>query len=126
MNRLFFSLAAIDFEDMTAPWRGNTGSARPYFIVLGAVALVSVALLVWAAFFRNRRRHHSHHHHHHHHDASAESLTPGTDGAPASDSPEPRRRRRRRRREHRPRNPTLAETGGLPPIRPDKPPEHLP
>jgi hypothetical protein len=27
------------------------------------------------------------------------------------------RRRRRRRREHRPRNPTLAETGGLPPVR---------
>jgi hypothetical protein len=30
---------------------------------------------------------------------------------------------RRRRREHRPRNPTLAETGGLPPRRPlDQPP----
>jgi hypothetical protein len=33
-----------------------------------------------------------------------------------------RRRRRRRRREHRPRNPTLAETGGLPPIRTEAPP----
>ena len=34
-----------------------------------------------------------------------------------------RRRKRRRRREHRPRNPTLAETGGLPPVRPeDQPP----
>jgi hypothetical protein len=27
----------------------------------------------------------------------------------------------RRRREHRPRHPTLAETGGLPPARPDQP-----
>lgn len=30
---------------------------------------------------------------------------------------------RRRRREHRPRNPTLAETGGLPPPRPEPPPQ---
>jgi hypothetical protein len=28
-----------------------------------------------------------------------------------------RRKHRRRRRAHRPRNPTLAETGGLPPIK---------
>lgn len=34
-----------------------------------------------------------------------------------------RRHHRRRRREHRPRNPTLADTGGLPPKRPnDQPP----
>jgi hypothetical protein len=30
-----------------------------------------------------------------------------------------RRRRRKRRRPHRPRNPTLQDTGGLPPPRPD-------
>jgi len=30
---------------------------------------------------------------------------------------------RRRRREHRPRNPTLAETGGLPPPRQEPPPQ---
>lgn len=30
-----------------------------------------------------------------------------------------RKKRRERIREHRPRNPTLQETGGLPPIRPD-------
>jgi hypothetical protein len=34
-----------------------------------------------------------------------------------------RRKWRRRRRDHRPRNPTLAETGGLPPIRQPRPPE---
>ncbi len=32
-----------------------------------------------------------------------------------------RRRVRRRRRDHRPRNPSLAESGGLPPARPDDP-----
>ncbi|MCX8107768.1 MAG: hypothetical protein N3G20_03080, partial [Verrucomicrobiae bacterium] len=35
----------------------------------------------------------------------------------AEDFSHRRHRRRRRRREHRPRNPTLAETGGLPPPR---------
>ena len=36
------------------------------------------------------------------------------DGASANQR---KRKRRRRRREHRPRNPTLAQTGGLPPVR---------
>jgi hypothetical protein len=35
------------------------------------------------------------------------------------DSERQRIRKRRRRRDHRPRNPTLNETGGLPPLRPD-------
>ncbi|MBI3852132.1 MAG: hypothetical protein HY298_17885 [Verrucomicrobia bacterium] len=45
------------------------------------------------------------------------------DGASASPPRHRHRRRHRHRKEHRPRNPTLAETGGLPPIRPeDQPP----
>jgi hypothetical protein len=35
------------------------------------------------------------------------------------------RRKRRRRRAHRPRNPSLQQTGGLPPLRPDdQPPKY--
>ena len=33
-----------------------------------------------------------------------------------------KRRRRKKKRDHRPRNPTLAETGGLPPEKPGNPP----
>jgi hypothetical protein len=48
-------------------------------------------------------------------------MNPGAEkGDPAFAMPH-RRKLRRRRRDHRPRNPTLAETGGLPPIRPDGP-----
>ena len=36
-----------------------------------------------------------------------------------SDSERRRVRKRRRKRDHRPRNPTLNQTGGLPPLRPD-------
>jgi hypothetical protein len=82
--------------------------------LLGAVCVLVLLFLTWAMFLRKRkdelsgwkveRRQHSSNgqsdasgHHHH--------------------------RRRRRRREHRPRNPTLAETGGLPPARPEPPPD---
>ena len=36
------------------------------------------------------------------------------------------RRKRIRRTEHRPRMPTLSETGGLPPLRPEEPPNPTP
>ena len=116
-------------------------------LVLGAVLAVSLLLVVWAKYLR-RSKHHSHHHHHHR--RSGEDLAPVARATPASEaagesSPDPsfppseeadadsddstsrhhhrHRRRRIRRREHRPRNPTLAETGGLPPIRnPETPP----
>lgn len=40
----------------------------------------------------------------------------------AAHHPHHRGKRRKRLRAHRPRNPTLAETGGLPPLRDDGPP----
>ncbi len=66
------------------------------FVILGL-------LVVWAVFVRHSPR-----------DPRARRL---------SDAPPPSgRRRRHRRREHRPRPPSLAETGGLPPIKPAEPP----
>jgi hypothetical protein len=44
----------------------------------------------------------------------------GDDSEEDGSDPERRRvRKRRRKRDHRPRNPTLDKTGGLPPLRPD-------
>ncbi len=57
-------------------------------------------------------------------------MDPDTDPDEDNPSEDPkedkRERKRRRRREHRPRNPTLAETGGLPPIRTERPPDGPP
>jgi hypothetical protein len=75
-------------------------SSRELGLLLGACALVVVPILVWAVYFRKRRRRHR----------SDMALNPGQ----ATYKPH---RRRSRRREHRRRNPTLAETGGLPPVR---------
>lgn len=117
--------------------------------VFGAIALIILAVMGWAVVHyrgRNRRRrhHHRHHHHHHHHgddhhphdhhrENQQEVDEPETGGHTSSEEDDAeagesetghrvRRKRRRRRREHRPRNPTLAETGGLPPIRTEAPP----
>lgn len=115
MHPLAFRLAAMDFEDFTSPLRNRNGSARDFFLILGAVGAVTVVLLLWAAFLRKRRRHRSHHHHHQPHDNVRASSPDAAQSGSFSG-----KKRRRRRREHRPRNPTLAETGGLPPAHPDK------
>ncbi|HEV2394629.1 MAG TPA: hypothetical protein VG146_19935 [Verrucomicrobiae bacterium] len=127
---LFLPFFAQDIlpELVPQPWH-KTG-ARDILIILGVLVVLTVLVLIWAAYFRKRDRDHSHHHHHHHRHQE-DSAEP----AAASDSPpsEPgeasgrhHRRRRRRRREHRPRNPTLAETGGLPPLRSQNRSEPLP
>ncbi len=81
-----------------------------FLLLMGAVAFLTLLFLVWAVFIRKRKQdladwrlQESRHSSSHHSDGSGH------------------RRRRRRRREHRPRNPTLAETGGLPPARTEPP-----
>jgi hypothetical protein len=126
--------------------KGTGFWVRDVFLVLGAVLVLSLILVVWAKYLRrskrepHRRRHHRHHHHHHSEEQSAApahaslesdaSQSPNsneemTEDDAESSQPAPHRHRRQRirRRSHRPRNPTLAETGGLPPVRnPDTPP----
>ena len=92
-------------------------------IVLGAVVLVLLAVLGWALLVRGqrkrsarredrRRRRHS----------FAKNAAKGV----AEIREYVKERRRHRRRAHRPRNPTLSETGGLPPVRgEDDPPPRI-
>jgi hypothetical protein len=84
-------------------------------IVGGSLFAVILFAVVWAVFIRRksprrRRRHHWRTH------------SPAIVNGSGSDSaPEPGRRRRRSRSNERPRNPTLAETRGLPPLRDQEP-----
>jgi len=125
MNTIPILLADVDPQDPLAWWRLTNPAFRERLIIFGAIGLVTLLLLVWAAFVRSRRRRrHSHHHHHHHAQRPAEvSGAPQNEDVPA---PSEKRRRRHSRHRHRPRNPTLAETGGLPPIRQENPPEAEP
>ena len=106
-------------------WMGL--SVKELMIVLGAVAIVTLIVVIWAAFLRKTPRRHSHHHHH---DYSAREenneMRSEETGSAEGEGGRRYRRKRRRRRDHRPRNPTLAETGGLPPLRADQPQDPLP
>lgn len=84
-------------------------------LLLGAVTVLSLVFIAWAVFFRKRKE-----------DLSNWKVQPSRHQSSPSQhesSGHGHRRRRRRRREHRPRNPTLAETGGLPPARSQPPSE---
>jgi hypothetical protein len=80
-------------------------STRDLTVLLGAVAFLVLLFLVWALFLRKRPQPTAGW------NFQSQSQVRGEDSSS---------RRRRRRRPHRPRNPTLAETGGLPPARPDR------
>ena len=100
-------------------------SARDILIAATIGLAIAIGLFVWAYLrFQNRRR------------ARGELIEgpvppkrersvekfdsqSGDDARSSSKDGHVRRRKHRRRREHRPTNPTLHQTGGLPPPRPD-------
>ncbi len=126
MNTILFLQVDMDTRAVLASWRLSDPAMRERLMVFGAMGLVTLLVVLWAIFLRKKRRkHHSHHHEHHHSSRPAEAPEAAKE-ASASSSPEKRRRWRRSRRRHRPRNPTLAETGGLPPLRPEVPPDPEP
>jgi hypothetical protein len=92
--------------------RGSRLVAWDLSIVLLLVGLVVTAIVVWAVFIRGPRKH-----------PEEVNRTPlGANPNPyvtvTDDGRERRKKKRReRRRDHRQRNPTLDQTGGLPPPR---------
>ena len=124
--RVFFA-DALSLEQVLQSWRTVPPGLRGTLIVLAAIGVLVVCIVGLVVYFsKPRRRHHRHRHHHHrHHHERQEEQQPSPDSASDStadtgeEEPSRRHRRkwRRRRREHRPLNPTLAETGGLPPVR---------
>jgi FtsZ-interacting cell division protein ZipA len=119
-------LADETSDAMLATWRMSDPAMRERLLIFGAIGLVTLLILAWAVFIRRKRkRQHEPHHSHHHSSKPAEVAQPLA-GEDASASSEKHGRRRRSRHRHRPRNPTLAETGGLPPRRLDIPPDTQP
>lgn len=125
----FLAQDLIPTDVLPGSWHWMGLTLKELLILLGAVGAVTALVLIWAVYFRKKPHRHGHHHHHHHHQPSADSPEPTEasmdSGSGVSDGKR-YRRKRRRRREHRPRNPTLAETGGLPPLRAERPPDPLP
>jgi FtsZ-interacting cell division protein ZipA len=84
-----------------------------FLIVLGAILLVAMIVFFWAHSIRKRKNRIRKYRHHHHRKGIRERFQRST-----GDIKElVQQNRSGRRREHRPINPTLAQTGGLPPLR---------
>ena len=126
MNTLPVFLAQADSQDPLAWWRMSNPAFRERLMIFAAIGLVTLLVLVWAAFIRSKRRRRHSHHHRHHHAQRPDEAPMASQSDNVSPQPEKHRRRRHSRHPHRPRNPTLAETGGLPPIRSENPPESQP
>ena len=105
-------LAQLETVFGEKPSKSYSRGLKDILIVVGVALVLSALLFFWAAVWRKRRRAHKSHHHH-------GDVQPGGD---PSIGKHKRHRRRHRKASHpdkRPRNPTLAETGGLPPPRTD-------
>jgi len=126
MSTIPLFLAEVETQEILASWRITDPATRDRIIVFGAIGLVTLLVLLWAVFLRKKRRRRREHHHAPRHSSTPAEApeAPSDDGDPSP--PEKRHRRRRFGGKHRPRNPTLAETGGLPPIRPEGPSEPQP
>jgi hypothetical protein len=121
-----FAQSVLPTEMIPGAWRWMGLSLKELLLLLGAFAAVSLCLFIWAVYFRKRPGQHSHRHHHHHSRSQPEPVTTSESSDSEPDGERRYRKKRRRRREHRPRNPTLAETGGLPPLRAERPADPLP
>jgi hypothetical protein len=100
--------AALELPDISRSVReAGPDSAGSLALILMAVLAVILVLVVWAVFIRKPQR------------GRRRERGQLTTSAP---EPETAGKSRRRRRRSDRRNPTLAETGGLPPLRDDAPP----
>ena len=107
-------LAGLLSDDPIPGFSGVGDAMKEHLILLGALLLVAVVLIAWAYLSRRTRRKSARREERRH----RHSIKEAAKGV-AEIHKYVKERQGGRRREHRPRNPTLAETGGLPPIRSD-------
>jgi hypothetical protein len=120
-------LGEIQWGDLAQRWRTMTPATRDRVVILGALAVVTLLILFWAVLFRRKDGHSRSRHRSRHRSSEPAANSAGQSTEGGADSGQRKRRKwRRQRREHRPLNPTLAQTGGLPPIRSGEPPQPPP
>ena len=100
---------------LLSPFRSHLGGPTEILILLVVVAVLAAVLFGWALIFRKPS---------HSHLGRRSGVL--HEGESRSSSGGGKRRRRSRHPENRPRNPTLKERGGLPPMREEDPPGNNP
>ena len=103
---------AATLNELPEHARGSRIVASDMTLILGAIALLVAAIFVWVAFIRGPRKHPEVR------NRKVLEAKPNPNVTVTEDGRERHRKKRReKRREHRQRNPTLDQTGGLPPPR---------
>jgi hypothetical protein len=98
---------------------GKTGGmvASDLLLILGAGFVLTIVLLIWArSYVKRSKKRERRHRHRNRSDTGSGEVVGKPEVAGVGSSEHRHRRRRRPRRDHRGRNPTLAEAGGLPPV----------
>lgn len=117
---LFFAGIFDDPENPIPPIEALSPQTKERLIILGATAAITLGAVIWAVFIRKRRKRKPNYHR-----RSSSSFRNQAAAAKEEISRMIKQRasEKRRRRHHRPRNATLADTGGLPPMRSGLPPD---
>ena len=113
MSHLTFAVLRPDLERLVRPLEVSGPPSRERWIILAAIAVVVVGLICWATFIRKRPRPRRGHIKR---DRYSFRKSFGAGWADLKRIMALRQRERKRLR-RRPRNPTRAEVGGLPPAR---------
>jgi hypothetical protein len=109
MTPVFF--AGVNRDNAIRELIPSTSSVAGTFVLVGALFLVVLVVFALAVFFRPQRRHR------HSHRSRKPAPTAVSENAHGKKSSWHSRRKHHRQPENLPRNPTLAEAGGLPPVR---------
>jgi hypothetical protein len=114
MSSIVVFLAQLNVLEELAPDKalGKTGGmlVRDILLIVGTLLVLSVILIVWARSASRRSKHRLHR-------SRSTPRNPPSGEVPGGSREHRHHRHRRQRRDHRGRNPTLDETGGLPPMR---------
>ena len=119
LNSLILFAQGIAFSPSKAApsSKAYSWSLRDMILLISVSVIMASLLFLWAYFGRRNRRHQ--------YGSYSRALYKSEKGSSGSGSGRSRHRHHRRRRpnhpDNMPRNPTLAEAGGLPPLRPEEP-----
>ena len=118
MSKLYLMLADMDVSEvLDAHKQYGNSQLTGILITFGALAFVVVIATIWAIRFslkKKKRKHHKHREHRNHTEAVASRTRAAAETTSAGET---KSRKKRHRRSRAPMNPTLAQTGGLPPMR---------
>jgi hypothetical protein len=106
------STPAPSLKDLPDYSRGSRLVVSDLTLVIGLIGLIVTALVVWARFIRGPKKHPDEDHQPNLQSNVKPAVTVTEDGRERH-----RKKKRVRRRDHRHRNPTLDQVGGLPPPR---------